>query len=120
MPVRAIGYNELSVLKRIRQLHISLAAKLQLLFGAAVALIIAAALFVPWQRMEQLTGQLNQRAAATLAAEVMAGQSIPGNGWGKSSPADQARRSIYIHVKRSLITPVLASSIARQWKETAK
>jgi two-component system, NarL family, sensor histidine kinase BarA len=54
------------MLKRIRQLHISLAAKCQLLFGAAVVLIIAAALFVPWQRMEQLTEQLNERSARTL------------------------------------------------------
>jgi signal transduction histidine kinase len=54
------------VLKRIRHLHISLAAKCQLLFGAAVVLIIAAALFVPWQRMEQLTAQLNERSARTL------------------------------------------------------
>ena len=52
--------------KRIRQMRISLAAKCQLLFGAAVVLIIAAALFVPWQRMEQLTEQLNERSARTL------------------------------------------------------
>src|SRR5918999_4815015 len=52
--------------KRVRQLHISLAAKCQLLFGAAVVLILAAALFVPWQRMEQLTAQLNERSARTL------------------------------------------------------
>src|SRR5256885_12273130 len=52
--------------KRIRQMRISLAAKCQLLFGAAVVLIIAAALFVPWQRMEQLTDQLNERSARTL------------------------------------------------------
>ncbi|HTU24977.1 MAG TPA: DUF1553 domain-containing protein, partial [Pirellulales bacterium] len=44
-----------------------------------------------------------------LSAEVFAGQSMPGTGWGKSSAADQARRSVYIHVKRSLITPLLAS-----------
>src|SRR5687768_3840123 len=52
--------------KRVRQLHISLAAKCQLLFGAAVVLIIAAALFVPWQRMEQLMEQLNERSARTM------------------------------------------------------
>ena len=52
--------------KRVRQLHISLAAKCQLLFGAAVVLIIAAALFVPWQRMEQLMEQLNERSARTV------------------------------------------------------
>ena len=44
-----------------------------------------------------------------IPREVLAGQSKPGNGWGKSSPDEQARRSIYIHVKRSLITPILAS-----------
>ncbi len=45
----------------------------------------------------------------TIPAEVLAGQSQPGAGWGKSSPADRARRSIYIHVKRSLVVPMLAS-----------
>ncbi len=54
------------MLKRVRQLHISLAAKCQLLFGAAVVLIISAALFVPWQRMEQLMRQLNERSARTM------------------------------------------------------
>ena len=39
---------------------------------------------------------------------VMAGQSRPGEGWGSSPPEEQARRSIYAHVKRSLITPILA------------
>jgi len=43
-----------------------------------------------------------------ISAEVLAGQSAPGSGWGKSSPEEQARRSVYIHVKRSLITPLLA------------
>src|SRR4028118_2388189 len=58
--------------KRIRQLRISLAAKCQLLFGAAVVMIIAAALFVPWHRMEQLTEQLNERAAGALADYTLA------------------------------------------------
>ncbi|HEY2952437.1 MAG TPA: DUF1553 domain-containing protein, partial [Verrucomicrobiae bacterium] len=40
---------------------------------------------------------------------VLAGQSRPGNGWGQSTPEEQARRSIYIHVKRSLLTPILES-----------
>jgi hypothetical protein len=42
-----------------------------------------------------------------IPAEVMAGQSQPGKGWGKSSPEEEARRSVYIHVKRSLLTPIL-------------
>src|SRR5688572_1277079 len=57
---------------RIRRLEISLAAKCQILFGAAVVLIIAAALLVPWQRMEQLTGELDEQAAAALADDAIA------------------------------------------------
>jgi hypothetical protein len=44
----------------------------------------------------------------TIPKEVMAGQSRPGAGWGDSSPEEQARRSVYAFVKRSLITPILA------------
>ena len=44
-----------------------------------------------------------------LPKEVLASQSVPGKGWGKSPPSEQARRSIYIHVKRSLLAPVLLS-----------
>ena len=39
---------------------------------------------------------------------VMATQSRPGSGWGDSPPEERARRSIYAHVKRSLLTPILA------------
>jgi hypothetical protein len=41
--------------------------------------------------------------------EVKAGQSQPGSGWGTSSPEDETRRSVYIHVKRSLLDPILES-----------
>ena len=41
--------------------------------------------------------------------EVKAGQSRPGSGWGVSSPEDKVRRSVYIHVKRSLLDPLLES-----------
>lgn len=58
--------------KRLRQLRISLAAKCQLLFGAAVVLIIGAALAVPWHRMEQLTKELNERTAGALADNAIA------------------------------------------------
>ncbi|MAT14627.1 MAG: hypothetical protein CMJ46_05080 [Planctomyces sp.] len=44
-----------------------------------------------------------------IPEEVQAGQSMPGHGWGKSTPSDRYRRSIYIHAKRSLVTPILAS-----------
>ncbi len=42
-----------------------------------------------------------------LSAEVLAGQSRPGAGWGDSSEEECNRRSVYIHVKRSLVTPLL-------------
>src|SRR5947208_517826 len=58
--------------KSLRKLKISLAVKCQLLFGAAVVLIIAAALYVPWQRMQQLTAQLNERSASAVATNVLA------------------------------------------------
>ena len=48
-----------AMFKRLRQLENLAGGQVPVLFGAAVVLIIAAALFVPWQRMEQLTEQLN-------------------------------------------------------------
>jgi len=57
--------------KRLRRLHISLAAKCQLLFGAAVVLIIAAALAVPWHRFEELTDQLDDGPAEMLARNAL-------------------------------------------------
>lgn len=64
--------------------------------------------------MLAVTGQLNPRmygpgVYVDIPREVLAGQSMPGAGWGKSSAREQARRSIYIHVKRSLLTPILES-----------
>lgn len=44
-----------------------------------------------------------------LSAEVLAGQSRPGEGWGDSSAKQRDRRSVYIHVKRSLLTPLLSA-----------
>ncbi len=58
--------------RKLRTLEISLAAKCQLLFGAAVVLIIAAALFVPWQRMDQLVEQIDERAARAMAETAKA------------------------------------------------
>lgn len=45
----------------------------------------------------------------TIPAAVLAGQSRPGDGWGHSTPDQENRRSAYIYVKRSLITPIVAS-----------
>jgi hypothetical protein len=44
-----------------------------------------------------------------LSQEVLATQSRPGEGWGESTPEEQARRSVYIHIKRSLLTPLLTA-----------
>lgn len=61
----------------------------------------------------KITGQLNLQQAGPpiypeLSAEVLASQSQPGNNWEKSTPEQQARRSVYIHVKRSLPVPMLS------------
>ncbi|HSU67130.1 MAG TPA: DUF1553 domain-containing protein, partial [Tepidisphaeraceae bacterium] len=42
-----------------------------------------------------------------IPKEVLAGQSRPGNGWHTSPPEEAARRSVYIHRKRSLRVPLL-------------
>lgn len=60
----------------------------------------------------QITGPLNSRMYGpgifvTIPKEVLAGQSVPGSGWGNSDAAEQLRRSVYIHVKRSLLAPLL-------------
>ncbi len=46
-----------------------------------------------------------------LSQEVLATQSVPGAGWDTSPEAAEAakRRSVYIHIKRSLIPPELAN-----------
>ncbi len=62
--------------------------------------------------MLAVSGQLNRRMAGpgiypTIPRAVLQGQSMPGSGWGKSPAEEQARRSVYIHVKRSLVVPIL-------------
>jgi hypothetical protein len=59
-----------------------------------------------------VSGQLNRQMGGPpvyppIPAAVLAGQSVPGAGWGKSTPEQAARRSIYVHVKRSLLLPIL-------------
>jgi hypothetical protein len=57
-------------------------------------------------------GTLNQQMAGPgvfpkISAAVLAGSSMPHAAWGKSPPEDRVRRSVYVHVKRSLIVPIL-------------
>jgi hypothetical protein len=61
-----------------------------------------------------VSGSLNQKAGGPsicppIPREVKAGQSMPGSGWATSTPSESARRSVYIHVKRSLSVPILAT-----------
>jgi mono/diheme cytochrome c family protein len=42
-----------------------------------------------------------------IPKEVLSGQSVPGRGWPTSNAEESARRSVYVHVKRSLIHPIL-------------
>jgi hypothetical protein len=61
-----------------------------------------------------VSGELRLRAGGPsicppIPKEVLAGQSRPGNGWEFSPPAEAARRSVFIHVKRSLLVPILAT-----------
>ncbi|MGI9427646.1 MAG: DUF1553 domain-containing protein, partial [Bythopirellula sp.] len=60
------------------------------------------------------TGQLNDQVYGPsiypkLSQEVLHTQSRPGDGWHTSEPREAARRSVYIHVKRSLVPPSLAN-----------
>ena len=44
-----------------------------------------------------------------LPAEIMAGQSRPGADWQTSDKQQAARRSLYIHTKRSMLVPMIAA-----------
>jgi hypothetical protein len=44
-----------------------------------------------------------------IPKEVLAGQSMPGHNWGRSSPEEAASRSVFVHIKRSLAVPILAA-----------
>ena len=44
-----------------------------------------------------------------IPREVLAGQSVPGRNWEKSSPEEAASRSVFVHIKRSLAVPLLSA-----------
>jgi mono/diheme cytochrome c family protein len=59
-----------------------------------------------------VSGSLNRKMFGPstyppIPKEVLAGQSVPGQGWPTSPPDEANRRSIYAHVKRSLRVPIL-------------
>ncbi len=60
----------------------------------------------------QVAGQLSlemggESVYPPIPREVLAGQSVPGSGWPVSPPEKSNRRSVYVHVKRSLQLPIL-------------
>lgn len=60
-----------------------------------------------------VSGTLNLKAGGPgvyppIPRAVLAGQSVPGSGWGNSPPEEASRRSVYVHVKRSLLVPILS------------
>jgi hypothetical protein len=60
-----------------------------------------------------VSGALNLKAGGPgvyppIPKAVLAGQSVPGSGWGNSPPEEAARRSVYVHIKRSLLVPILS------------
>jgi hypothetical protein len=59
-----------------------------------------------------VSGNLNRAMGGrgifpTLPPEVLSTQSMPGRGWDRCSAEEQARRSVYIFVKRTLGVPLL-------------
>ncbi|MBN2563719.1 MAG: HAMP domain-containing protein [Phycisphaerae bacterium] len=68
-------------MSRISLFSVSLAAKCRLLFGLAVLLIIAAALFVPWLRMRDLVHEANIQTARLIGRLAMARSDLSGGNW---------------------------------------
>ena len=72
-----------------------------------------------------MSGNLNLKMAGPgvyppIPKEVLAGQSVPGRGWPVSKSDEAFRRSIYVHVKRSLLLPILdAFDLAEPDRTTA-
>lgn len=72
---------------RISMFTISLAAKCRLLFGLAVLLIIASALFVPWLRMQDLVHEANIQVARQIGRLALARSDLGSGDW---SPKQKA------------------------------
>ncbi len=71
-----------------KRLRLSLANKCQLLFGAAVLLILAAALSVPWHRMQTLVTEGQEETARKLADAWLNGKIELGS---ELAPVEQLR-----------------------------
>ena len=65
-----------------------------------------------WDTVLTVTGELNRKFGGRgffphLNGEVLAGQSRPGMDWEVSTPDEQARRSIYTYIRRTMLVPLL-------------
>ena len=69
-------------MRPLRWLNISLAWKCRLLFGAAVLLILAAALYVPLDRMTSLTDERYVVRAQQMAVAAQLTTDFVGQDWG--------------------------------------
>lgn len=72
---------------RISFFSISLAAKCRILFGLAVLLIIASALFVPWLRMQDLVHEANIQVARQMGRLALARSDLSAGDWTRKQQA---------------------------------
>lgn len=61
-----------------------------------------------------LTGRFNEKMGGPsvyteIPKELLHGASRPDHAWGTSPPSERVRRSIYVHIKRSVVEPVLGT-----------
>lgn len=75
------------LMRRFPPLPISLAAKCRLLFGSAVLLIIAAALYMPWLRMRDLVHESQVQTARQMGWLALARSDLAGGHWGRKQRA---------------------------------
>ena len=68
-------------MSRISLFSVSLAAKCRLLFGLAVLLIVAAAIFVPWLRMRDLVHEANIQTTRLIGRLALAQSDLPSGNW---------------------------------------
>ncbi len=60
-----------------------------------------------------VSGRLNLKQGGPsiyppIPKEVLAGQSVPGQGWPTTTGEEANRRSVYVHIKRSLLVPIMS------------
>ena len=74
-------------MRRLTLFTISLASKCRLLFGMAVLLIVAAALFLPWLRMGDLVHEANTHTARQMGHLALARCDLSSGNWQRKQDA---------------------------------